>query len=111
MSDHLKNTSTKSVQKIKLEELQESTEPGRSLFGNNLELIQNLKVRLSVSIGKCQLTVKELMDLKENSLLKLDKGTAEPVEIFLDGKLIARGGLIVVDDNFGVRINEILQAS
>jgi len=111
MADHLKNTSPKSVQKIKLEELQDATEQGGSLFGNNLELIQGLKLRLSVSMGKCQLTVKELMSLKENSVLKLDKATAEPVDVFLDDKLIARGSLIVVDDNFGVRINEILQAS
>ncbi|HLQ26891.1 MAG TPA: flagellar motor switch protein FliN [Acidiferrobacterales bacterium] len=111
MADHLKNTSPKSVQRIKLEELEDPIEQGKSLFGNNLELIQSLKVRLSVSMGKCQLTVKELMSLKENSVLTLDKATAEPVDVFLDGKLIARGSLIVVDDNFGVRINEILRTS
>lgn len=102
---------TKAVQKIKLEELEPAAEQAKGLFDGNLGLIQNLKVRLTVRLGRCELTVGELMGLKEESVLKLDRTTAEPVDVMLDGQLIARGSLIVVEDNFGVRINEILRPS
>lgn len=114
MSEPGKNGgAAKVVQKIKLEELEPAAAPERSkgLFDGNLGLIQNLKVRLTVRLGRCELTVGELMSLKEESVLKLDRATTEPVDVLLDGQLIARGSLIVVEDNFGVRINEILRPS
>ena len=98
----------KAVQKIKLEELKQSELGARAVLGENIDLIRNVRVRLNVSIGGCELTVKELFALKEGSVIALNKATREPVDILLDGKIIARGGLIAVDDNFGVRITEIV---
>ena len=100
------------VHMLKLSELQpaEGVQPvqGKRLLGENMELIRNLKVRLAVSVGQCELTVKELFDLRESMVLTLDKDTREPVEISLDGKVVARGTLVAVDDSFGVRITEII---
>jgi flagellar motor switch protein FliN/FliY len=95
------------VRKIELAELEESNVSGPSLLGENLDLIRNVKLRLAVSVGACELSVGELFALKENAVLSLDKNTREPVEVLLDGKVIARGTLVAVDDNFGVRISEI----
>jgi flagellar motor switch protein FliN/FliY len=96
------------IHMLKLSELQPAEGPGRRLLGENMDLIRNLKVRLAVSVGRCELTVKELFDLRESMVLTLDKDTREPVEISLDGKLVARGTLVAVDDSFGVRITEII---
>ncbi len=97
----------KEVHLLKLAELQ-TLEPGsKRLVGENLDLIRNLKVRLSVSVGQCEMTVKELFDLRENAVVMLDKDTREPVEIYLDGKVVARGFLVAVDDSFGVRVTDI----
>ncbi len=101
------NETGKTVQSIELAEFGGADSPGRSLFGENLDLIRNVKVRLAVSVGGCELSVKELFALKQNSVLSLDKNTRDLVEITLDGKVIARGTLVAVDDNFGVRISEI----
>jgi len=87
--------------------LQPAQGSGRRLLGENMDLIRNLKVRLAVSVGQCELTVKELFELRESMVLTLDKDTREPVEISLDGKVVARGTLVAVDDSFGVRITEI----
>ena len=110
----LENTATieaeNTVPRIELTRLEANGSKGRTLFDENHELIQNIKVRVAVSIGKCELTVKELLGLKEDAVLTLDKETREPVDILLDGKLVARGHLVAVGDNFGVRISEIAAA-
>lgn len=108
MSGSALRDETKEIHMLQLAEIQPAEVAGKRLLGENLELIRNLKVRLCVSVGRCELTVKELFDLRENAVLTLDKDTSEPVEVTLDGKVVARGILVAVDDSFGVRITEIL---
>jgi flagellar motor switch protein FliN/FliY len=95
-----------SAKSVELEDISAGGEGAKALFPGNLKLIQDLKVSLSVSVGRAEITVAELFALKEDALLKLDAGTNDPVEIYLDSKLIGRGELVVVGDNFGVRITE-----
>ena len=95
------------VHPVKLEELAALPESMRNLLDANLEVVQDLKVRLTVSVGGAQLSIGELFALKEGATLKLDKTTSEPIDIFLDDKLVARGELMAADDNFAVRITEI----
>lgn len=100
----------KEIHMLKLTELQPAESAGKRLLAENLDLIRGLKVKLSVSVGHCELTVKELFDLRESALLTLDRDTRDPVEISLDGKVVARGLLVAVDDSFGVRITELIPA-
>jgi flagellar motor switch protein FliN len=99
---------TKEIHLLKLPELQPGEGSGRRLLGDKLELIHNLKVRLSASVGQCELTVKELFELRENAVLTLNRDSRDPIDVTLDGRLIARGVLVAVDDCFGVKITEIL---
>jgi len=99
-----------SAKSVQLQDITAGTEGAKALFPGNLEMIQGLKVGLSVTLGRSELTVAELFALKEESLLKLDKGTNEPVDIYLDNRLVGRGELVVVGDNFGVRITEFGKA-
>jgi flagellar motor switch protein FliN/FliY len=105
----MQEENTNTVHNIRLAEIEPTDSRGRNLNEGNLDLIRNVKVRLTVSAGSCQITVKELFELKENALLALDKGTGEPVEILLDHNVVARGNLVAVGDSFGVQISEILR--
>lgn len=96
--------STKAVQ---LAELGEAPPGGKAAFGGNMELIQGIKVRVSACVGQRELTVKELFALKEGEIVELDRASNDPVELYLDAKLIGRGELVVVGDNFGIRITEL----
>ena len=98
--------SRNSAKSVQLQDISAGGEGTKALFPGNLKLIQDLKVNLSVSLGKSAITVAELFSLKEDALLKLDAGSNEPLEIYLDGTLVGRGELVVVGDNFGVRITE-----
>lgn len=96
------------ARRIELTDLELATGKGRPIFDENHDLIRNIKVRLTVAVGACTVTVKDLLSLNEGSVLTLDKGTREPVDVLLDGKIVARGDLIAVGDNFGVRISEVV---
>ena len=93
------------VRPIELEELNES-QRGESIVAS-LDLVRHLKVKLSASLGAAELTVGELMALKQGSVFRLDKETNDPLDVFLGERLVARGTLVVVDDHFGVQITEI----
>lgn len=98
---------TAEARNISLSELEQQQTSGGAIFGGSLGLIRGVKVRLGVSVGKGELTIGELMSLKENSVLTLDKAIDEPVEVYLEDKLVAKGNLVAIGDNFGVSITEI----
>jgi flagellar motor switch protein FliN/FliY len=100
-----------SAQEVMLQELPQAGAEGKGLFNGNLSLIKSLKVKLEVRVGNVEVSVGELYSLKEKMVLKLDRGTNESVDILLDGKLVARGSLVAVEDNFGICITEITQQS
>jgi flagellar motor switch protein FliN/FliY len=76
--------------------------------GDNLDLILDVPLDLSVVLGRSKKTVKEILSFNAGSVIELDKLTDEPLEILLNGKLIAKGEVVVINENFGVRITNIL---
>jgi flagellar motor switch protein FliN/FliY len=102
---------TQTAQAVDLQEIPGQGETGNSLFRGNLDLIKGIEVTLSVVVGRSRLTVEQLFALKEGSSVKLEAAVADPVELYLDGKLVGRGELVAVDDNFGIRISEINTAA
>ncbi|MEW6618117.1 MAG: flagellar motor switch protein FliN [bacterium] len=74
----------------------------------NLKLLMDVPMNVSVEIGRKKMTIKKILDLGSGSIVELDKMANEPVDIFVNGKLIAKGGVVVIDDNFGVRIADII---
>jgi flagellar motor switch protein FliN len=104
----MKDSNAKSPpQVIELPELHHSAGDGQSILSGNLDVIQNVKVSLSIRIGEAVVSVGELMHMKEDHVLKLDTLIDSPVDVLLEGKVVARGQLVAVDDNFGVRITEL----
>ncbi len=73
-----------------------------------LELLFDVPLKIVVELGRARMTLKQVMDLTVGSLIELDKLTGEPVDILVNGRLIARGEVVVIDENFGVRITEII---
>lgn len=73
-----------------------------------LELLFDVPLKIVVELGRARMTLKQVMDLTVGSLIELDKLTGEPVDVLVNGRLIARGEVVVIDENFGVRITEIV---
>ena len=75
----------------------------------SLDLLMGVPLELSVEIGRTQKLVKDILELNKGSLVVLDRVAGEPVDLYVNGECIAKGDVVVVDDNFGIRITEILQ--
>ncbi|PKM80792.1 MAG: flagellar motor switch protein FliN, partial [Firmicutes bacterium HGW-Firmicutes-13] len=79
----------------------------RKLPGNgksNLNIIMDLPLEVSVILGSKEIDIKRLMEINSGTLIELNKLVDEPVDIYINGKLLARGEIIAIDENFGVRI-------
>jgi len=74
----------------------------------NLNLVMDVPVSLTIELGSCQLPMKEVLQLNIGSVVQLDKPADAPVELSVNGKLIARGEVVVVEDRFGVKITEVI---
>lgn len=74
----------------------------------NIDLILDVPLNVSVVLGRTKKTIKDILDLSTGSLIELDKLAEEPVEVLVNGKKIAYGEVVVVDENFGVRITSII---
>jgi flagellar motor switch protein FliN/FliY len=76
----------------------------------NLGLVMGVDLNVTVEIGRTKKQVKEILSLRQGSIVELDKQAGDPVDIVVNGKLIARGDVVVIDDNFGVRVTEIVNS-
>lgn len=77
----------------------------------NIDLILDVPLEISVVLGKTKKTIKDILNLGNGSLIELDKLAEEPVEILVNGKRVAYGEVVVVDENFGVRITSIVSSA
>lgn len=90
---------------------EETDDSGKRLFHpSNLKLVMDVELNVSLRFGQRQLPLRELLELKSGSVIELDRMVDEPVELLLDGKLVARGEAVIVDGNYGLRVTEIPQA-
>ncbi|MFS2220914.1 flagellar motor switch protein FliN [Pantoea sp. B65] len=77
----------------------------------DIDLIMDIPVKLSVELGRTKMTIKELLRLSQGSVVALDGLAGEPLDILINGYLIAQGEVVVVADKYGVRITDIITPS
>jgi len=75
---------------------------------NNIDLIMDIPLQVTVELGRTKKTIKEILELGIGSVIELDRLAGEPIDILVNGKLVAKGEVIVIDENFGVRIIEMI---
>ena len=77
-------------------------------YDTNLDMIMGVPVEVSVEIGRTKKLIKDILELNKGSLIVLDKIAGETVDLYANGQLVARGDVVVVNDNFGIKITELL---
>lgn len=74
----------------------------------NLELVKDIEVVLTVELGRTKMVIQDILELTPGKVIELDRLAGEPLDILVNGTLLARGEVVVVDENFGVRLTSIL---
>jgi flagellar motor switch protein FliN len=76
--------------------------------GKNIDLLMDVMLQVSVELGRTRMTLRQILDLQQGSVVELDRIAGDNVDIFINGRLMARGEVVVVDDKFAVRISELI---
>ncbi|RMG09130.1 MAG: flagellar motor switch protein FliN [Planctomycetota bacterium] len=95
------------VRRAELPELEESGPRERAGGRGNLDLILDIPVPVTVELGHARMKVEDLLELHEGAVIELDRRAGEPVDVLVNGSLVAQGEIVVVDDAFGVRITSL----
>ena len=94
-----------SVQSVQFPDLQQSEGPSEQ---GNIGLLMDVYMEMTVELGRTKKLIREILGMGEGTIIELDKLAGEPVDILVNHKLIAKGEVVVIDENFGVRVTEIV---
>ena len=82
--------------------------PGGAVAGNDLNMILDIPVQLTVELGRTRIPIKHILQLAQGSVVELDALAGEPMDVLVNGYLIAQGEVVVVNDKFGIRLTDIV---
>ncbi len=84
---------------------------GNAGMMNELDMILDIPVQITVELGRTKITIKNLLQLAHGSVVELDAMAGEPMDVMVNGTLIAQGEVVVVNDKFGIRLTDIITPS
>ena len=96
-----------SAQNVAPSELRE--ERTGKVYDQAMDIVMDVPLSVTVELGRTNKLVREVLDLSPGSVIELDKLAGEPVDILVNGKYIAKGEVVVIDENFGIRITDIVR--
>jgi flagellar motor switch protein FliN/FliY len=102
--------SEEELQAAQFADLQERGEVG----GNgevNLDVILDVPVTLSMEVGRTRIPIRNLLQLNQGSVVELDRAAGEPLDVFVNGTLVAHGEVVVVNEKFGIRLTDVISPS
>jgi flagellar motor switch protein FliN/FliY len=102
MSDELE-TQTTETDAASANELE-----ARSASAKNLEVVLDIPVRLSMEVGNTKISIRKLLQLNKGSIVELTRTAGEPLDVLVNGTLVAQGEVVVVNDKFGVRLLDVI---
>lgn len=82
--------------------------PTRSRESEKLRALENIEVEMSVEVGRTEISISELLRLNEGSVVELDRLAGEPLDILVNGTMIAKGEVVMVGERFGIRFSDIV---
>jgi flagellar motor switch protein FliN/FliY len=83
-------------------------EPDRAGI-ENLRVLENIEVQMTVEVGRAKITIRDLLRLNEGSVIELDRLAGDPLDILINGTMIAKGEVVMVGERFGIRFGEIVE--
>lgn len=100
-----------SVQPVDIPDLQSSPSSGDDDVKVDLDMILDIPVTISMEIGRTKINIRNLLQLNQGSVVELDRFAGEPLDVFVNGTLIAHGEVVVVNEKFGIRLTDVISAN
>ena len=75
----------------------------------NIELIKDVPLEVTVELGRTHKSINEILDFAPGTIIELDKIAGEPIDVLVNGKYVAKGEVVVIEESFGVRVTEIIK--
>ena len=75
----------------------------------NIDLIMDVPLEVTVELGRTSKSIKEILDFSPGTIIELDKLAGEPVDVLVNGKFVAKGEVVVIEESFGIRVTEIIK--
>ncbi|AMK32173.1 Flagellar motor switch protein FliN [Pseudomonas putida] len=99
--------------RLPMEEFASSPKPNEhvSLEGPNLDVILDIPVSISMEVGSTEISIRNLLQLNQGSVIELDRLAGEPLDVLVNGTLIAHGEVVVVNEKFGIRLTDVISPS
>jgi len=108
--EEVENTSEETVEAVGLEEF--DNVPNASVNDNpELDIILDIPVTISMEVGSTSITIRNLLQLNQGSVIELDRLAGEPLNVLVNGTLIAHGEVVVVNEKFGIRMTDVISPS
>jgi len=98
------------VGRITETQLQEPVGAQKSSPSTNIDLLMDVSMRVTVELGRTRMQLAQILELQHGSVVELDRLAGDPVDVFVNDCMVARGEVVVVDDKFGVRITEMVSS-
>jgi len=100
------------IRQVELDELKdESLPPQNKDGGPELDVILDIPVRISMEVGATKIPIRNLLQLNQGSVVELDRLAGEPLDVLVNGTLIAHGEVVMVNDKFGIRLTDVVSQS
>lgn len=96
------------VQAAELEELTDTSNSLNEDESRKLETILDIPVNISMEVGRSKISIRNLLQLNQGSVVELDRVAGEPLDVLVNGTLIAHGEVVVVNDKFGIRLTDVI---
>ena len=99
--------------RMAMEEFASSPKPQEnvSLEGPNLDVILDIPVSISMEVGSTEISIRNLLQLNQGSVIELDRLAGEPLDVLVNGTLVAHGEVVVVNEKFGIRLTDVISPS
>lgn len=103
---------TEEVEQVDVEpaQLDELTDGGFGVADESMEVILDIPVTISMEIGRTSISIRNLLQLNQGSVVELDRLAGEPMDVLVNGTLIAHGEVVVVNEKFGIRLTDVISA-
>lgn len=102
------NTAEAEVQNAPVNDLQAGTPAGAVGGDINLDVVLDIPVTLSMEVGRSRISIRNLLQLNQGSVVELERATGEPLDVYVNGTLVAHGEVVVINEKFGIRLTDVI---